>query len=153
MLARNRLDYVFYFFLLTGMTIGQWRTSGTKATCCGVAFYCLAPWRLSSVGWQRHRIAASRPDQLLSIWQSRAENDDQILSTGAAYRVHPPEVFFLTRWLSLLFNIMNIAFIFSVIGANLFPPIASTPPALCRKPHFRHCEAADSENAPQESMA
>ena len=151
-------DYVFYFFLLTGMTIGQWRTSGTKAYLLWGGLLLLgAVASFLAVGWQRHRIAASRPDQLLSIWQSRAEGRR---SNPLLYFARHTE-FILRRCffpyalvVFALFNIMNVAFIFSVIGANLVWPIAlysshtfagNRISGTARRP--------TPENAPQESMA
>jgi phosphatidylglycerophosphate synthase len=111
-------DYVFYFFLLTGMTIGQWRASGTKASSLWGGLLLLgATASFLAVGWQRHRIAASRPDQLLSIWQSRAEGRR---SNPLLYFARHTELILRRCFFSYalvvfaFFNIMNFAFIFGV---------------------------------------
>jgi phosphatidylglycerophosphate synthase len=151
-------DYVFYFFLLTGMTIGQWRTSGTKAYLLWGGLLLLgAVASFLAVGWQRHRIAASRPDQLLSIWQSCAEGRR---SNPLLYCARHTE-FILRRCffpyalvVFALFNIMNVAFIFSVIGANLVWPIALYSSRTFAGNRISGTARRPApENAPQESMA
>jgi len=121
-------DYVFYFFLLIGMTIGQWRSSGTKASLLWGGLLLLgAGASFLAVGWERQRLAAGRPEKLLGIWQNYAENRP---SNPFLYLARHME--FMTRRcffpyalvLFALFNIMNVAFILSVIAANLVWPIA-----------------------------
>lgn len=121
-------DYVFYFFLLTGLIIGQWRGSGTKASLLWGGLLLLgAVASFLAVGWQRHRLAAGRPEQLLSIWQNHAVSRP---SNPLLYFARHTE-FILRRCffpyalvVFALFNIMKVAFVLSVIGANLVWPIA-----------------------------
>src|SRR3974390_55324 len=148
-------DYVFYFFLLVGMTIGQRRSSGTKAGLLWGGLLLLgAVASFLAVGWQRHRLAAGRPEQLLSIWQSHAHGRR---SNPLLYFARHTE-FILRRCffpyalvVFALFNIMNVAFIFSVIGANLVWPIAlySSLTFAAERPS----DIATAKNAPQESIA
>lgn len=148
-------DYVFYFFLLVGITIGQWRSLGTKATLLWGGLLLLgAVASFLAVGWQRNRLAAGRPEQLLRIWQSHA---DGRRSNPLLYFARHTE-FILRRCffpyalvVFALFNIMNVAFIFSIIGANLVWPIA-----LYSSLTFaveRSSDIATAKNAPQESVA
>jgi phosphatidylglycerophosphate synthase len=148
-------DYVFYFFLLVGMTIGQWRSSGTKASLLWGGLLLLgAVASFLAVGWQRHRLAAGRPEQLLSIWRSYAEGPR---SNPLLYVARHTE-FILRRCffpyalvVFALFNIMNVAFIFSVIGANLVWPIALYSSLTFAAE--RSSDIVTAKNAPQESIA
>src|SRR5260370_6274790 len=57
------------------MTIGQWRSSGSKAYLLwGVFLLVGALVSFLVTGWERHRLAADRPEQLLKIWQRHAES-------------------------------------------------------------------------------
>jgi phosphatidylglycerophosphate synthase len=151
-------DYVFYFFLLIGMTIGQWRSSGTRAILLWGGLLLLgAVASFLAVGLQRHRLAAGRPEQLLSIWQSHVVSRR---SNPLLYFARHTE-FILRRCffpyalvVFALFNIMRVAFVLSVIGANLVWPIAlysslifagRGTSAISRRPI--------PENTPQESIA
>ncbi len=148
-------DYVFYFFLLVGMTIGQWRSSGTKASLLWGGLLLLgAVASFLAVGWQRHRLAAGGPEQLLSIWRSHAEGRR---SNPLLYFARHTE-FILRRCffpyalvVFALVNIMNVAFIFSVIGANLVWPIALYSSLTFAAE--RSSDIAAAKNAPQESIA
>lgn len=97
-------DYVFYFFLLTGIIIGQWRSSGTKVTLLWGGFLLLgAMASFFAVGWQRHRLAAGRPEQFLSIWRSHAEGrrTNPLLYCARHTEFILRRCFSLMRWLSL----------------------------------------------------
>jgi uncharacterized protein (TIRG00374 family) len=121
-------DYVFYFFLLIGMTIGQWRTSGSRAYLVwGVFLLVGALASFLAVGWQRRLLAVGRPEQLLNIWQRHAESRSSNLFLYAARHME----FMVRRCffpyalvVFALLGVMNVAFILSVIGANLVWPIA-----------------------------
>lgn len=121
-------DYLFYLFLLVGMTIGQWRTSGSKAYLLWGALLLLgAVASFLAVGWQRHRLAAGRPEQLLSIWHNHAQgrSSNPFLYAARHMEFIVRRCFFPYALLVFaLFNIMNVAFVLSVIGANLVWPIA-----------------------------
>jgi uncharacterized protein (TIRG00374 family) len=121
-------DYVFYLFLLVGMTIGRWRSTGTKTYLVYgglLLFGALASFL--ATGWERHRLAAGRPEQLLKIWQGHAESrpSNPFLYFGRHAEFIVRRCFFPYALLFFaLFNIMSVAFVLSVIGANLVWPIA-----------------------------
>jgi phosphatidylglycerophosphate synthase len=121
-------DYLFYLALFVGMTIGLWRSSGSKAyLVCGGLLLFGAIASFLAIGWGRHRLAAGHPEQLLRNWQAHAEsrpsNPFLYLSRHTEFIIR--RCFFPYALLFFaLFNIMNVAFVISVIGANLAWPIA-----------------------------
>jgi phosphatidylglycerophosphate synthase len=121
-------DYTFYLFLLVGMTIGQWRSSGTRmylAYGALLLFGALASFL--ATGWVRRRLAPGRPEQLLKIWQGHAESrpSNPFLYFGRHTEFIVRRCFFPYALLVFaLFNLMSVAFVLSVIGANLVWPIA-----------------------------
>jgi phosphatidylglycerophosphate synthase len=121
-------DYAFYLFLLVGMTIGQWRSSGSRAYLVYgglLLFGALASFL--ALGWERQRLASGRPEQLLKIWQGHAESrpSNPFLYFGRRLEFIVRRCFFPYALLVFaLFNLMNVAFVLSVIGANLVWPIA-----------------------------
>jgi phosphatidylglycerophosphate synthase len=121
-------DYAFYLFLFVGMTIGRWRSSGTRTyLVCGGLLLFGAIASFLATGWGRHRLAGERPEQLLKIWQGHAESrpSNPFLYFGRHLEFIIRRCFFPYALLFFaLFNIMNVAFILSVIGANLVWPIA-----------------------------
>ena len=121
-------DYAFYFFLLAGMAIGQWRTSGDSAYPLWGALLMLGAFAsFLAVGWQRHRLAGRRPEQLLKIWHSHAESrpSNRLLYLARHMEFMVRRCFFpYALVVFALFGIMHVAFILSVIGANLVWPIA-----------------------------
>jgi len=121
-------DYLFYLFLFVGMTLGLWRASGSRMyLTCGALLLFGAIASFLATGWQRHRLAAERPEQLLKIWQSHAESrsSNPFLYFGRHTEFIIRRCFFPYALLCFaLFNIMNVAFVLSAIGANLVWPIA-----------------------------
>ena len=121
-------DYAFYLLLLVGMTIGQWRGSGSRASLVYgglLLFGALASFL--ALGWERRRLASGRPDQLLKIWQGHAESrpSNPFLYFGRRLEFIVRRCFFPYALLVFaLFNLMSVAFVLSVIGANLVWPIA-----------------------------
>jgi len=121
-------DYAFYLFLLVGMTIGQWRSSGTRTYLVYgglLLFGALASFL--ALGWERRRLASGRPEQLLKIWQTHAESrpSNPFLYFGRRLEFIVRRCFFPYALLVFaLFNLMSVAFVLSVIGANLVWPIA-----------------------------
>jgi phosphatidylglycerophosphate synthase len=121
-------DYAFYLFLLVGMTIGRWRSSGSKAYLVYgglLLFGALASFLATA--WERRRLAVGRPEQLLKIWQSHAESSpsNPLMYFGRHTEFIIRRCFFPYALLVFaLFNLMSVAFVFSVIGANLVWPIA-----------------------------
>ena len=121
-------DYAFYLFLLVGMAIGRWRNSGSRTYLVYgglLLFGALASFL--AIGWGRRRLAAGRPEQLLKIWQGHAEGrpSNLFLYFGRHTEFIVRRCFFPYALLVFaLFNLMNVAFVLSVIGANLVWPIA-----------------------------
>jgi len=121
-------DYAFYLFLLAGMTIGRWRSSGTRTYLVYgglLLFGALASFL--ATGWVRRRLADGRPDQLLKIWQGHAERrpSNPFLYFGRHTEFIVRRCFFPYALLVFaLFNLMSVPFVLSVIGANLVWPIA-----------------------------
>ena len=80
-----------------------------------------------AIGWERHRLAGDRPEQLLKIWQAHAESRpaNPFLYVARNIEFIVRRCFFPYALLFFaLFNIMNVAFVLSAIGANLVWPIA-----------------------------
>jgi phosphatidylglycerophosphate synthase len=121
-------DYLFYLFLFIGMTIGRWRSSEKKTyLVLGGLLLFGAVASFLTTGWERHRLTAGRPEQLLAIWHSHAKSRPSnvflYLSRHMEFMVRrcffPYALVFFA-----LFNIMNPAFVLSAIGANLVWPMA-----------------------------
>jgi phosphatidylglycerophosphate synthase len=121
-------DYVFYLFLLVGMTIGQWRSSGSKSYLVwGAVLLVGALASFLAAGWQRQRLAAGRPEQLLKIWQGHASrrSTNPIMYAARHMEFMVRRCFFPYALVAFaLLGIINVAFILSVIGANLVWPVA-----------------------------
>jgi hypothetical protein len=93
---------------------------------CGAGLLLGAIASFLALGWQRHRLAAERPEQLLKIWQSHAESrsSNPFLYFGRHAEFIVRRCFFPYALLFFaLFNIMYVAFVLSAIGANLVWPI------------------------------
>ena len=121
-------DYLFYLFLFVGMTIGLWRSSGSKSyLLCGGLLLFGAIASFLAIGWERQRLAGERPEQLLKIWQGHAESrpSNPFLFFGRHLEFMTRRCFFPYALLVFaLFNVMNVAFVISAIAANLVWPIA-----------------------------
>lgn len=121
-------DYVFYLFLFVGMTVGLWRSSGSRMyLVLGGLLLFGAIASFLAIGWERHRLAGDRPEQLLKIWQAHAESrpSNPFLYVARNIEFIVRRCFFPYALLFFaLFNIMNVAFVLSAIGANLVWPIA-----------------------------
>jgi phosphatidylglycerophosphate synthase len=121
-------DYLFYFFLLVGMTIGQWRSSGSKAYLLwGGLLLAGVVASFFTVGWQRRRIAGDSPEQFLGIWQSHAQSrsSNPFLYAPRHLEFIVRRCFFPYALLAFaLLGLMKVAFILSVVGANLVWPVA-----------------------------
>jgi phosphatidylglycerophosphate synthase len=121
-------DYLFYLFLFAGMTIGLWRSSGAGMyLVCGGLLLFGAIASFFATGWQRHRLAAARPEQLLKIFQTQAEgrSSNPFLYFGRHTEFIIRRCFFPYALIVFaFFNMMNVAFVLSAIGANPVWPIA-----------------------------
>jgi phosphatidylglycerophosphate synthase len=121
-------DYLFYLALFVGMTLGLWRSSGSNTYLLwGTLLLVGAIVSFFVTGWQRNRLAAARPEQLLRIWQAHADSrrSNIFLFFGRHTEFIVRRCFFPYALLVFaLLNIINVAFILSAIGANLVWPIA-----------------------------
>jgi phosphatidylglycerophosphate synthase len=121
-------DYLFYLFLFVGMTAGLWRSSGSRMYLTwGVMLVVGAIASFLAIGWERHRLATNRPEQLLKIWQAHAESrpSNPFLYVARHIEFIVRRCFFPYALLFFaLFNILNVAFVLSAIGANVVWPIA-----------------------------
>jgi phosphatidylglycerophosphate synthase len=121
-------DYVFYLFLLVGMTIGQVRSSGSPTyLVAGVLLLVGALASFLAVGRGRQRLAADRPEQFLGVWRTHAESrrSNPVLYIARHTEFMVRRCFFpYALCVFALLNIMNVAFVLSVIGANLVWPIS-----------------------------
>jgi uncharacterized protein (TIRG00374 family) len=121
-------DYVFYLFLLVGMTIGQVRSSGsTTYLVAGALLLVGALASFLAVGRGRHRLAGDRPEQFLGVWRTHAESrpSNPVLYIARHTEFMVRRCFFpYALCVFAVFNIMNIAFVLSVIGANMVWPIS-----------------------------
>jgi len=121
-------DYLFYLFLFVGMTVGLWRNSGSKTyLVLGGLLLFGAVASFLTTGWERQRLAAGRPEQLLAIWhthaKSRPSNLFLYISRHMEFMVR--RCFFPYALVAFaLLNIINVAFVLSATGANLVWPIA-----------------------------
>jgi phosphatidylglycerophosphate synthase len=121
-------DYLFYLCLFVGMTLGLWSSSGSRTYLVWggmLMFGAIASF--VATGWERHRLAADRPEQLLKIWQAHAESrpSNPFLYVARNIEFIVRRCFFPYALLFFaLFNIMKVAFVLSAIGANLVWPIA-----------------------------
>ncbi len=146
-------DYAFYLFLLVGMTIGRWRSSGTRAYLVYGGLLLLgALASFLALGWERRRLASGRPEQLLKIWQGHAESrpSNPFLYFGRRLEFIVRRCFFPYALLAFaLFNLMNVAFVLSVIGANLVWPIALYSSRAFARPRRQEVanRATSSQNA------
>jgi hypothetical protein len=105
-----------------------------------------------ATGWERRRLAAGRPEQLLKIWQGHAESrpSNPFLYFGRHTEFIVRRCFFPYALLFFaLFNLMNVAFVLSVIGANLVWPIALYSSLAFGRPKRQVVEnrARSSQNA------
>jgi phosphatidylglycerophosphate synthase len=121
-------DYVFYLVLLVGMTIGQVRSSGsTTYLVAGGLLLVGALASFLAVGRGRQRLAGNRPEQFLRVWRTHAENQrsNPVLYIARHTEFIVRRCFFPYALCAFaVFNIMSVAFVLSVIGANLVWPIS-----------------------------
>ena len=116
-------DYLYYLFIFAGMTIGLVRSSGARSYAVwGGLLLFGAVMSFFVTGLQRHRLTAGRPEQLLTIWQTQAANR---LSNPFLYIGRHTEFIIRRCFLPYallffaLFNITQVAFILSAVGANV----------------------------------
>jgi hypothetical protein len=116
-------DYLYYVFTFIGMTIGLVRTSGSRSYFVwGGLLLFGAVLSFLVTGFQRHRLTAGRPEQLLTIWQSKAASRKSpgILSLAGRIEFVIRRCFLPYALLFFaLFNITQVAFIMAAVGANV----------------------------------
>jgi phosphatidylglycerophosphate synthase len=121
-------DYLFYLFLFVGMTLGLWRSSGSRMYLVfGGLLLFGAVASFLATAWQRHRLAGKHPERLLKVFQNQAEarSSNPLLYFGRHTEFIIRRCFFPYALLVFaLFNITNVAFVIGAIGANLVWPIA-----------------------------
>lgn len=122
-------DYLYYLFMFAGMTIGLLRTSGTRLyLVLGglLVFGALISFLVS--GLQRRRMTAlNRPEQFLANWHAEAtrRRTNPLIYLGRRTEFLVRRCFLPYAILVFaLFNITHVAFILSVLGANIFWLIA-----------------------------
>src|SRR5271165_4124129 len=105
------------------MTIGLVRSSGSRLYLAWGAlllFGALVTFLVS--GLQRHRLTNGRPEQLLKVWHERAARrpSDLLLNIGRRTEFMVRRCFLPYALLFFaLFNILQVAFILSAVGANV----------------------------------
>jgi phosphatidylglycerophosphate synthase len=121
-------DYLYYFFLFVGITVGLERTSGSRSYFLwgGVLLFG-AVVSFLAVALERHLLSSKRPEQLLQIWQGYV--DTQRSNLVLFFSRHTEFIirrcfFPYALVLFALFNIMTVAFWLCVVGANIVWPIA-----------------------------
>ncbi len=116
-------DYLYYLFIFVGMTIGLVRTSPTGSYLVwGGLLLFGAVISFVVTGFQRHRLAAGRPEQLLQIWQTQAatRRSNPFLYLGRHTEFIIRRCFLPYAFLFFaLLNMINVAFILGALGANV----------------------------------
>jgi len=116
-------DYLYYLFIFAGMTIGLMRSSGMRSYLVwggALLFGAVVSFIVTSL--QRHRLTNGRPEQLLGIWQTQAASrrSNPLLYIGRHTEFIIRRCFLPYALLFFaLFNITQVAFILSALGANI----------------------------------
>jgi uncharacterized protein (TIRG00374 family) len=134
-------DYLYYLFIFLGMSIGLARSRGTDAYLVwGGVLVFGAITSFLTVGYARHRFASSHPEKFLTLWQKRADTQQQ---NPLMYIARNTE-FIIRRcflpYALLAFAVVNLirfAFIGTAVGANLVWIIASYSYWVVSKPPSR----------------
>ena len=116
-------DYVYYLVIFAGMAIGLIRTSNERVYLTWgilLLFGAVMSFLVTAMG--RHRLAGTRPEQYLGIWQAKAESrrSNPILYFGryAEFTIRrcfmPYALLFFA-----VFNITKVVFFLAAIGANV----------------------------------
>ena len=117
-------DYLYYLLIFGGMAIGLARSSGNPIyLTLGAVLLVGAVMSFLVAGFGRSRLAAGRPEQYLRIWQKKAENrrSNPILYIGRHTEFLARRAFLPYPLLFFaVFNIIQVPFFLSAIGANLF---------------------------------
>jgi phosphatidylglycerophosphate synthase len=116
-------DYLYYFFIFAGMTIGLARASGSSGYWAWGALLLFGAATTILLAWfERSRLSAKHPEQFLAVWQKKAESR---LSNPLLYLGRKCE-FIIRRcflpyalFVFALFNLNWLAFYMTAIGANI----------------------------------
>jgi uncharacterized protein (TIRG00374 family) len=115
-------DYLSYLFTFAGITIGLWRSSGTRSYLAwGSLFVFGAVLSFIVIGFQRQRLVG-RPEQYLSVWHSQADSRrwNPLLYIGRHTEFIIRRCFLPYAILFFaVFNILKVAFVMSAVGVNL----------------------------------
>ncbi len=115
-------DYLSYLFTFAGITIGLWRSSGTRTYLAwGSLFVFGAVLSFIIIGFQRRQLVGS-PEQYLSVWHSQADSRrwNPLLYVGRHTEFIIRRCFLPYALLFFaVFNILEVAFVMSAVGANL----------------------------------
>ena len=115
-------DYLSYLFTFAGITIGLWRSSGTRTYLAwGSLFVFGAVLSFIIIGFQRRRLVG-RPEQYLSVWHSQADSRrwNPLLYIGRHTEFIIRRCFLPYALLFFaVFNILKVAFVMSAVGVNL----------------------------------
>ena len=115
-------DYLSYLFTFVGITIGLWRSSGTRTSLAwGSLFVFGAVLSFIIIGFQRRRLVGS-PEQYLRVWHSQADSRrwNPLLYIGRHTEFIIRRCFLPYALLFFaVFNILKVAFVMSAVGANL----------------------------------
>jgi phosphatidylglycerophosphate synthase len=115
-------DYLSYLFTFAGITIGLWRSSGTRSYLAwGSLFVFGAVLSFIVIGFQRRRLVG-RPEQYLSVWHSQADSRrwNPLLYIGRHTEFIIRRCFLPYAILFFaVFNTLKVVFVMSAVGVNL----------------------------------
>jgi phosphatidylglycerophosphate synthase len=119
-------DYLYYVFIFAGMMIGL-LGRGPIYLVWGTMLFFGAVASFFTTALQRHRMAAARPEQYLSLWQAQASrrrsNPFLCLGRHAEFMIRRCCLPYLVLAFAL-FGATYMAFIGAAVGANIVWPIA-----------------------------
>jgi phosphatidylglycerophosphate synthase len=119
-------DYLYYVFIFAGMMIGL-LGRGPIYMVWGSLLFFGAVASFVTIALQRHRIAAARPEQYLSLWQAqasrRSSNPFLYLGRHTEFLIRRCCMPYLILAFAL-FGATYMAFIGAAVGSNIVWPIA-----------------------------
>jgi phosphatidylglycerophosphate synthase len=116
-------DYLYYLFIFAGMTVGLVRSFGNRGYFVwGAMLLVGAVLSFLVTSFQRQHLTAGRPEQLLTIWQTKATSRKSPGVLNLAGRIE----FVIRRCFMpyallvfAVFNITQVAFVIAAVGANI----------------------------------
>ena len=119
-------DYLYYVFIFAGMMIGL-LGRGPVYLVWGTLLFFGAVASFLTTGMQRHKMASTRPEQYLSLWQAQASrrrsNPFLYLGRHAEFMIRRCCLPYLVLAFAL-FGATYMAFIGAAVGSNIVWPIA-----------------------------